>query len=486
MKAVPWRLQPRISTAISPEFLDGLLASFNGNPSPEYHKYAAASQKLIRVGRGATIAFATDGYLGGKAYTVNATDLQVIRGQSTTADPDFLVEIAAGSWTFQAVIENPVGNGTNPGFWRVGSAENGTTFCIDNGGTRRPWVRVNGTDVLKAASGAQWPSAGLLNIIFRFSNASSVDVWWGGIKQHSATHAVSQNALTSTNSIYQIGRQSAAEYISGNWAAVRFWSRALTEDQISRLARNPWEFYEPLSRRIFIPTVAAASGNTIAVPAASLVLTGFAPTISQTANQTVAVPAGSLSLTGFAPTVSNSANQTVDVPAGALSLTGFAPTVSLTANNVIAVAAGSLSLTGYPPTITGVVSTPDIAVGGGKPRRRRHYVEIDGQYFEVRDHEHAVEILTKLHEAAKEAAPVAVKKAVAEKKQPAPPVMRVVKPDYRQEFVQQLQAQVDAANARMAQLWQETAQAEMVAARFAAELVQEEDDIETLIALGIL
>ena len=262
MKSVPWLAQPRSRTAIQPEFLDNLLASFNGRHDPEFHKYAAASQKLYRVGRSAGALGAADGWVGGTGYRVISADLQVIRGASTTADPDFLVEIPAGSWTFQAVIRDPgAGTGTNPGFWRVGATEAGTTFVIANGANRRPWVRVNGTDVIKAAAGAQWPTSGLLNIIFRFVNATSVDVWWDGIKQHSATHAVSQNALTSTNSIYNIGRQSGAEYIEGTWAAVRFWSRALNDDQVQRLARNPWSFYSPRPQplKFFTPPAAATS-----------------------------------------------------------------------------------------------------------------------------------------------------------------------------------------------------------------------------------
>jgi hypothetical protein len=139
-------------------------------------------------------------------------------------------------------------------------------------------------------------------------------------------------------------------------------------------------------------------------------------------------------------------------------------------------------------------ATSGAAVGhSGKPRRKRHYVEIDNQYFEVRDHDHAVKILAKLHEAAKEAAKAAVETAVAEEREtPPPPVMRVVKPDYRQEFVQQLQAQVDAANAQIAREWTAAEQAYGAQQQALARLMherwveQDEEDIEALIALGVL
>ena len=140
------------------------------------------------------------------------------------------------------------------------------------------------------------------------------------------------------------------------------------------------------------------------------------------------------------------------------------------------------------------VATTTTPVGHvGKPRRKRHYVEIDNQYFEVRDHQHAVEILSKLNEAAKEAAKAAVETAVADGKETPPaPVMRVVKPDYRQEFVQRLQAQVDAANAQIAREWAAAEQAygaqQQALARMAHErwVEQDEEDIEALIALGVL
>jgi hypothetical protein len=129
-------------------------------------------------------------------------------------------------------------------------------------------------------------------------------------------------------------------------------------------------------------------------------------------------------------------------------------------------------------------------VGHGKPSRRRHYVEIDGQYFEVRDHAQAVQILTKLHEAAKEtaaeAAKAAVVKAKASPKAVAPevvvPRMAVVKPDYTKEFVQQLQAQVDATNAQIA----ETYKAALAAAVAWQRNLDDEDEIIMLFAAGIL
>lgn len=113
--------------------------------------------------------------------------------------------------------------------------------------------------------------------------------------------------------------------------------------------RSLWEIYE--ARRIPIPVAAAGAGNTIAVPAGSLTLTGFAPTVAASANQVVEVPAGTLTLAGQTPTVTSSDHQTISVPAGTLTLTANAPTVTASENQSISVPAGALTLTGFEPSV---------------------------------------------------------------------------------------------------------------------------------------
>lgn len=121
-----------------------------------------------------------------------------------------------------------------------------------------------------------------------------------------------------------------------------------------------------------------------------------------------------------------------------------------------------------------------------RPNRRKHYVEIDGQYFEVRNQKHAEEILAKLREAAKELAPQVAKRAV-EKSKPVPlPVVTIRDPDYSQEFVQRLQAQVDAANAVIAETYSQAQAAQMAAAMEMMARRDDEDDIAVLLTLGVL
>jgi hypothetical protein len=97
---------------------------------------------------------------------------------------------------------------------------------------------------------------------------------------------------------------------------------------------------------------AAGSGNSIAVPAGSLTLTGQTPTVTATANNFIAIPLATMTLVAQTPTVAVGGNQSVSIPAGSLTLNGFAPSVTATANNAIAVPAGSLTLTGNAPTVT--------------------------------------------------------------------------------------------------------------------------------------
>lgn len=138
---------------------------------------------------------------------------------------------------------------------------------------------------------------------------------------------------------------------------------------------------------------------------------------------------------------------------------------------------------------------PDAPPSGGsakrkpdRPNRRKHYVEIDGQYFEVRNQKHAEEILAKLREAAKELAPQAAKQAVEASKPVPLPSVKIKAPDYSQEFVQRLQAQVDAANAAIAEIYRQAQEAQFAAAMemMARRAAEDEDDIAMLLTMGIL
>jgi len=261
----------------------------------------------------------------------------------------------------------------------------------------------------------------------------------------------------------------------------------------------------------YVPTVSQTTGNiTVAPSTGHLTFAGYVPSLEQ--DRSYAASTGHLSFAGYAPSVS----QSVEIAAatGHLTFSGYAP--ALEQDRSYAAATGHLTFAGYAPSIsqtasagscgfsssgfgggfsicTGTSAGGGVSVGHGKPRRRRHYVEIDGQYFEVLDHQHAVEILTKLREAAEEAAPVAVEQVTPQlEAPPEPPRMRVVKPDYSQEFIQRLQAQVDATNAQIAKVYADAWRAHVAQQQAIAQQMieqreaEEEDDINALIALGVL
>lgn len=193
-----------------------------------------------------------------------------VRGVSDAGFDQALAEISANSdWTLQCVVDGVGNSGTNPGFFRSGGAGTGTTFFINDGGNRRPWVRVNSSDILRPGSGAQWTAASKLNVLVRFANASRVECWFEGRLQHSATHSTSQEAMTAaaSNAIFAFASQGygggGAETVTGCWLAIRMWSRYLDDQEMLTLARNELSLYEPKRT----PVVAATAGASAKVSA---------------------------------------------------------------------------------------------------------------------------------------------------------------------------------------------------------------------------
>lgn len=126
---------------------------------------------------------------------------------------------------------------------------------------------------------------------------------------------------------------------------------------------------------------------------------------------------------------------------------------------------------------------------GHKPLRvrRRHYVEIDGEYFEVAGPREAESILARLRAQAQEAAKTAVRKAQRKGKgktaaQPVAPRLALRDPDYGDMWTQQLQAQIDATNAAIAETYRQVA---LSAAEWLRQ-ESEDEDVAVLLTMGIL
>jgi len=128
---------------------------------------------------------------------------------------------------------------------------------------------------------------------------------------------------------------------------------------------------------------------------------------------------------------------------------------------------------------TGTFAPPETqggGIGGKSRKRRKHVLEVDGKYYEVSGANEAKAILAKLRRQAKKDAVAAIKKASSDST-PEPPQITLQEPDYSDSWVQQLQAQIDAANAAIAEMYR----------RIAEEAEQDDDDeIAELLAMGIL
>jgi hypothetical protein len=258
----PWTTQPQVRTPLdaASSLFNGLIFSA-GQPlflAPDWSKRVSygAVRKINLPGSGLKAG------PSGIGFVINGSSDSITVDAANSSNP--VAEISSGSsFTFQVVIDNVgAGAGTNPGFWRNAAAgfdATGSSFCISEGAGRRPWVRSNTVDILRPATGPQWTAGQTLNIIFRIVSSSSVDVWFNGGQQHSATHATATENMTGTTAaIMFLGYQTdATQSISGNWVATRFWNRALTDGEMSALQINPWKTYAPLPRRIWAPAAGA-------------------------------------------------------------------------------------------------------------------------------------------------------------------------------------------------------------------------------------
>jgi len=213
--------------------------------------------------------------------------------------------------------------------------------------------------------------------------------WRNGAPMAASNSGV-HGAQSGNNILGQASTSSLTFDFDGRMRVFALFDALLPEQLCKELSANPWQIFEPIDPWVPLAVV-AGGGQTIAVPAGALTLTGFAPTVSAAANVVVSVPAGALALTGFAPTVVNPhtiavpagaltltgfapsvlSGATIAVPAGSLTLTGFAPSVVTTGNQLVTVPAGNLTITGYAPTVIGEVVIPDDTHARGGAYRNR-------------------------------------------------------------------------------------------------------------------
>lgn len=251
--SVPWDSLPQEAVQIDSQFLGGLqLVADGGVTLPQFT--ARQTLRMIPSFNGLSVSQNGKGFL-----RLSGTAPAAVYGVDSVADGR-IIDVPAGSdWTQQYVIDNVSGASANPGFFRSNSTQSGTTFLVNNGGANRPWVRVNGANILQPASGPAWVAGQTLNLLVRLKSSARVEVWWDGQLKHSATHATAQEAMTGVNGIYFLMSQSSTDWMFGNLVAFRHWNTYLDDDQMSSLAQNPAALYEP--QQIIIPVAITATAG---------------------------------------------------------------------------------------------------------------------------------------------------------------------------------------------------------------------------------
>jgi len=224
---------------------------------------------------------------------------------------------AAGSYTLLASVPYLDLVGTNPGLWRSGVSSDGGDFCIIQGGAnRRPWIRCNGSDVLKPSSGPQLTVGQSVNIAFRAHSENEFAVFWDGVKQHTATSGFATGAAT----FNVIGWQSALSEYIGSIGGVWIWNRPLSDGELAEATRNPWQIFKKRPNILYFDVGGGATDYPLTADTGSFTPTGNDAGL--TAQRRLSADAGSFALTGNDAGLTQSGTQRygrpdADVAAGA-------------------------------------------------------------------------------------------------------------------------------------------------------------------------
>lgn len=196
----------------------------------------------------------------GAAWTaaLGPTPGQLGIGNATNAAGTFLTRSraialsASRDYTCLFVCNNVGFAGGNPGVWRSASLND---FCIFQGSTGLPWMRVNGVDPLKPASGFAITAGRSHTFAFRLRTAVESTFFCDGALRHSATHSTNNAAISFTD----VGYQSVStEALTAGYALVVFWDKALSDGVLNLLTGNPSRLFEGYG----IDVKGAAAGGT--------------------------------------------------------------------------------------------------------------------------------------------------------------------------------------------------------------------------------
>lgn len=213
----------------------GLISAYSGVSPYDM----VAKNTLITSQQGSSVGGAG---LGG-VVVVNGAGMIVSPSLSLAAATDFTFVFAIGNIGFA---------GGNPGVWRAANS-----FCIFQGSTGRPWIRISNNDVLIPASGQAVAAGQNVNIGFRVRSSVDASFAVNGIVTQSATHATATEALSISNYGWQNATTDSA---TGSYALILVWNRALTQSEFCSITANPWQLFAPAPSLVWMPPAAAPGG----------------------------------------------------------------------------------------------------------------------------------------------------------------------------------------------------------------------------------
>lgn len=160
------------------------------------------------------------------------------------------MSVAAGQ-NFTLVFATPRASmaGSNPGLFRYGSgsltanaAGTGTTFCIFQGsGSNRPWIRLQGIDILKPSSGQQLITGAPAVIAYSIRSGSYASVAWNGAVRYAVSHVTN----TAAGTFSYVGAQNTPSDRVGNLSAFFYFAREMSEAELVSITKNPWQIFAP-------------------------------------------------------------------------------------------------------------------------------------------------------------------------------------------------------------------------------------------------
>lgn len=194
------------------------------------------------------------------------------------------------------------------------------------------------------------PSQQPVNIVVTGRKNGTGKVWMNGTYIGSVALG---NLIATSNTTMQIGAVRSTNYFYGDHALSLFAYGDVSDAEAQSFSANPWQIFQPLTRRIFVD-VGAGGGTTHTLTASSGSLTLAGASTGLSVARKLLATSNAITLTGNAAGLLRA--QTLTTTTGAFSITGTA--AGLKVSRKIAASTSAVTLTG---TATGLTYTP---VGG--------------------------------------------------------------------------------------------------------------------------